>query len=135
MHKLQEDVASCVPGFTQQAGIAALDSSQDCVVEMVADYDRRRQFVVQGLNEIDGITCLMPKGAFYVFPNVSSFGRTSEEVAIALLRNSEVICVPGTAFGSRGEGYLRISYAASMEQLKEGVARIKEGATTLAGVP
>ena len=127
MHKLQEDVVSCVPGFTQQAGIAALDGPEDCVDDMVADYDRRRRFVVQALNEIDGITCMMPKGAFYAFPNVSSFGRTSEEVAISLLNNSEVICVPGTAFGPRGEGYLRISYAASMEQLEEGVARIKEG--------
>jgi aspartate/methionine/tyrosine aminotransferase len=131
MHKMQEDLASCVPGFIQQAGIAALDGPQDCVDEMLAEYDRRRRFIVRALNEVDGVTCLRPKGALYAFPNVSSFGRTSEEVAIFLLRDCKVVCVPGTAFGPRGEGYLRISYASSMEQLKEGMERIKEGVKRL----
>jgi len=127
MHKMQEDLASCIPGFIQQAGIVALDGPQDCVGEMVAEYDRRRRFIVQALNEIDGVTCLRPKGAFYAFPNISSFGRTSEEVAVFLLNETKVICVPGTAFGPQGEGYLRISYAASLENLEEGIRRIKKG--------
>lgn len=127
MHKMQEDLASCIPGFTQRAGIVALDGPQDCVDEMVAEYDRRRGFIAQALNEIDGVTCLKPKGAFYAFPNISSLGSTSEEVAVFLLNESKVICVPGTAFGPGGEGYLRISYAASLEDLEEGVRRIKEG--------
>ena len=131
MHKMQEDVASCIPGFVQQAGIVALDGPQGCVDEMVAEYDRRRGFVVQALNEIDGVTCLEPKGAFYAFPNISSFGRTSEEVAVFLLSESKVTCVPGTAFGPRGEGHLRISYASSMGQLEEGMERIKEGVKRL----
>ena len=98
---------------------------------MVTEYDRRRRFIVQALNEVDGVACVKPKGAFYAFPNISSLGRTSEDVAVYLLRNCKVICVPGTAFGARGEGYLRISYASSMEQLEKGVERIKEGVKRL----
>lgn len=127
MHKMQEDVVSCIPAFVQRAGIAALDGPQDCVHRMLEEYDRRRRFVVQALNEMDGISCLEPKGAFYAFPNVSSLGRTSEEVAVHLLKSNKVVCVPGTAFGSRAEGHLRLSYASSLEQLEEGLPRIAEG--------
>lgn len=131
IHKVQEDIASCVPGFIQQAGVVALEEAQDCVDRMVEEYDLRRKFIVQALNAIDGVTCLEPKGAFYAFPNVSSLGRTSEEVAGFLLNDSKVVCVPGTAFGRGGEGHLRISYAASWENLKEGVRRIQEGLMTI----
>jgi len=127
MQKMQEDVAACVPGFVQQAGVAALTGSQQCVVRMLEEYELRRRYIVKALDEIDGLTCPKPKGAFYAFPNCTYFGRLSEEVAEFLLKESGVVCVPGTAFGPAGEGHLRISYAASMEQLEEGVDRIRKG--------
>jgi aminotransferase len=98
---------------------------------MVSEFDARRKFLVKALNEIDGIRCLEPKGAFYLFPNVSALGCSSSEVAISLLETSKVVCVPGTAFGPRGEGYLRISYGASMADLREGVQRIQHGVEQL----
>ena len=131
MHKMQEDVVSCVATFVQHAAATALDGPQDSVRKMVSEFDARRKFMVKALNEIDGIRCLEPKGAFYLFPNVSALGRSSSEVAISLLETSKVVCVPGTAFGPRGEGYLRISYGASMADLREGVQRIRHGVEQL----
>jgi aspartate/methionine/tyrosine aminotransferase len=131
MHRMQEVVVSCVATFVQRAAIAALDGPQEGVAQRVAEYDVRRKYIVDALNRIPGIRCVEPKGAFYVFPNVSALGRPSLEVAMALLEHSRVICVPGTAFGPRGEGYLRISYAAPLEVLEEGVRRIREGVERL----
>jgi aspartate/methionine/tyrosine aminotransferase len=131
MHKMQEDVVSCVATFVQHAAATALDGPQDSVRNMVSEFDARRKFLVKALNEIEGIRCLEPKGAFYLFPNVSALGRSSSEVAISLLETSKVVCVPGTAFGPRGEGYLRISYGASMADLREGVQRIRHGVEQL----
>lgn len=131
IHKMQEDLVSCVPGFIQQAALVALEGPQDCVRRMVEEYDSRRLFMTEALDDIDGITCPRPQGAFYAFPNVSSFGRTSEEVATHLLQNSSVVCVPGNAFGIGGEGHLRISYAASWQNLEEGVKRIQAGLTSM----
>ncbi|MGQ9584260.1 MAG: pyridoxal phosphate-dependent aminotransferase [Anaerolineae bacterium] len=131
MHRMQEVVVSCVATFVQRAAVAALNGPQEGVAQMVAEYDARRRFIVAALNEVPGIRCAEPKGAFYVFPNVSALGRSSLEVAMSLLEDSRVICVPGTAFGPRGEGYLRISYAAPLDTLKEGVRRIREGAERL----
>jgi aspartate/methionine/tyrosine aminotransferase len=133
MHKMQEDVVSCVATFVQRAAVAALEGPQDCVSRMVGEFDVRRRFLVEALNEIEGIRCPEPKGAFYLFPNISALGRSSSEVAISLLETSKVVCVPGTAFGPRGEGYLRISYGASLEDLKEGVQRIRHGVEQLCG--
>ena len=127
MHKMQEDVVSCVTTFVQHAAVAALEGPQDCVHRMVAEFDRRRKFMVEAINEIEGIRCLEPQGAFYLFPNISALGRSSSDVAVSLLETSKVVCVPGTAFGPRGEGYLRISYGASMDDLEEGVRRIRDG--------
>ena len=131
MHKMQEDIVSCIPAFVQQAGVAALDGPQDCVDTMVQEYDERRRLVVKALNQMDGISCLEPRGAFYAFPNVSALGRTSEEVALYLLERSRVVCVPGTAFGSGGEGHLRLSYSSSLEHLEEALKRIARGAQEL----
>ncbi len=131
MHKMQEVVVSCVTSCVQRAAAVALDGPQDCVASMVAEFDVRRRFVVKALNKIEGIGCLEPKGAFYVFPNISALGRPSSELAISLLETSRVVCVPGTAFGPRGEGYLRISYGASLEDLREGMSRIAEGVARL----
>ena len=131
MHRMQAGVVSCVASFIQKAAVTALDGPQDCVDEMVAQYDVRRKFTVNALNEVEGISCLEPKGAFYVFPNISALDRPSEEVAISLLETSKVICVPGTAFGPRGEGYLRLCYASPLENLEEGIRRIREGVEKL----
>jgi len=133
MQRMQAGMVSCVASFVQKAAIMALDGPQNCVDEMVAKYDVRRKFIVKALNEIEGLSCLEPKGAFYAFPNISALGRSSSKVAMSLLETSKVVCVPGTAFGPRGEGYLRISYASSLEDLEEGVRRIKEGVKKLRG--
>lgn len=131
MHKMQEDVVSCVATFVQYAAKTALEGPQGCVKRMVDEFDARRKFMVRALIEIEGIRCSEPKGAFYLFPNVSALGYPSTEVAISLLKTSQVVCVPGTAFGPAGEGFLRISYGASMEDLEEGIRRIRHGVEML----
>jgi len=131
MQKLQENVASCVASAIQKAGVAALNGPQDCVYEMLEEFDRRRRFLVKALNEIPGLTCPEPEGAFYVFPNIRSFGKTSEELAQFLLEEEKVGVVPGTTFNTLGEGHIRISYASSMASLEEGVERIRRGLAKL----
>lgn len=126
MQKLQENVVSCVNSAAQMGAVAALSGPQDCVDAMVAEYDRRRKFLVSALNEIKGIHCAIPPGAFYAFPNIGSFGRPAEEFAHWLVDTAGVVTVPGTAFGKRGEGHLRLCYAVSMPQLEravDGIAR------------
>ena len=92
---------------------------------MLKEYQRRRDYVVDALNKIDGISCKVPKGAFYIFVNVKALGKTSMEVAEYLLDTAKVALVPGSAFGEQGEGYLRISYASKYEDLVEACERIK----------
>ena len=98
---------------------------------MVAEFRRRRDFVVHGLNDIPGIRCLCPAGAFYVFPNVESCGRKSSEFADYLLNEAGVAVLSGTSFGQYGEGYLRISYANSIENLDKAIRRIREATARL----
>lgn len=117
---------SCTATFTQYAGLAALTGPQDVVDKMVAQFRRRRDVIVEGLNAIPGITCHKPQGAFYAFPNVKSFGKTSEEMAVYLLEKAGVAVLPGTAFGRHGEGYLRLSYANSLENLERALERMRE---------
>lgn len=126
MPKLQEGIVSCVPTFTQKAAIEALSGPQDSVRQMVKDYARRRDIVIDGLNNIPGISCKKSPGSFYAFPNIKSFGKSSQEFAEELVREAGVVAVPGSAFGSMGEGYLRIVFANSDENLKEAVRRIGE---------
>jgi aspartate aminotransferase len=128
MTKLQINSASCTASFTQIAGIEALRGPQDAVLGMVATFRKRRDRIVAGLNAIPGISCSTPRGAFYVFPNVKKTGRTSQEFADLLLNELGVACLSGTAFGSFGEGYLRLSYATSMENIEEGLRRIAQAA-------
>ena len=123
MAQLQEGVASCVSTFTQAAAAEALKSTA-CVDQMVEDYTRRRDILVDGLNAIPGITCKKSAGSFYAFPNIKAFGKTSQEFAEELLKNASVVTVPGSAFGDMGEGYLRLVFANSDENLKEAVRRI-----------
>jgi len=116
---------SCTASFTQRAGMAALEGPQDCVDAMVAEFRRRRDAIVDGLNQIPGFSCTVPAGAFYVFPNVSGTGMKSKELADMLLYDAGVACLSGTAFGSYGEGFLRFSYANSLENIQEALSRIR----------
>jgi len=126
MPKLQEGIVSCVPTFTQKAAIEAISGTQETVKQMVKDYARRRDIVIDGLNNIPGITCKKSPGSFYAFPNIKSFGKSSQEFAEELVREAGVVAVPGSAFGNMGEGYLRIVFANSDENLKEAIRRIAE---------
>ena len=114
----------CTATFTQEAGLAALVGPQEGVDAMVEEYRRRRDFVVGALNDIPGVSCPVPEGAFYAFPDVSSFGLSSKEVADRLLSEGGVAVLPGTDFGANGEGKIRLSYVGDMETLEEGVRRI-----------
>jgi aminotransferase len=126
MPKLQEGLTSCVSSFIQRAALAAINGPQAVVEKMVADYSRRRDILIDGLNTIPGIQCMKSQGSFYAFPNIKSFGKTSFDFAVELLKEAGVVGVPGSAFGSMGEGYLRFSFANSDENLKEAVNRITE---------
>jgi aspartate/methionine/tyrosine aminotransferase len=114
----------CTAEFTQWAAVEALGGSQDRVEAMVAEYRRRRDRVVAGLNAIPGITCREPQGAFYAFPNIKGLGMPSDALAERILREADVALLPGTAFGENGEGYLRLSYATSMDNLGRALERI-----------
>lgn len=124
---------SCTNVATQRAGIEALTGPQDAVAEFREAFRRRRKLIVDGLNDIPGITCVMPSGAFYAFPNISSFGMTSDEFELRLLNEYGVAGVSGTSFGAAGEGYLRLSYAASEERLSEALVRIRQAAEAWGG--
>lgn len=125
MAQLQEGMASCVATFIQDAAVEALKSSA-CVESMVADYTRRRDILIDGINAIPGFSCKKSAGSFYAFTNIKAFGKTSQEFAEELLENAGVVTVPGSAFGEMGEGYLRLVFANSDENLKEAVRRISE---------
>ena len=124
MPQLQEALVSCIPGFIQMAAIAAIANGQAAIAQMVTHYARRRDIMVDGLNQIPGFHCFRPQGAFYAFANIKSFGKTSLEFAQELLEKAGVVCVPGSAFGEMGEGYIRFSYANSDENLKEALRRM-----------
>jgi aspartate aminotransferase len=115
----------CTAHFTQYAGIEALTGPQDQVEEVVAEYQKRRDIIVDGLNELPGVNCQKPQGAFYVFPNVKAFNKTSSEIANMLLEEAGVALLPGSAFGAYGEGYLRLSYAISVENIQQALERMK----------
>jgi aspartate/methionine/tyrosine aminotransferase len=120
--------------FCQLAAIEAFSDETSTIVEkMVQEFRKRRDVFVDGLNAIQGIRCLKPHGAFYLFPNVSSFGRTSKEIADRLLDEAGVAALPGTAFGSHGEGYLRLSYASSEANLRAALERMRPVLARLAG--
>jgi aspartate aminotransferase len=122
---------SCVPPFVQLAGVAALEGPQDAVGEMVAEFRRRRDFLVPALNQIAGISCIKPGGAFYAFPNVSALPIDADALADRLLTEAGVALLAGSAFGRHATDHLRISYATSLENLERAVARIGSFVTTL----
>jgi aspartate/methionine/tyrosine aminotransferase len=111
--------------MTQIAGIEALEGSQDSVRAMVDEFRLRRDLVVKGLNAIEGVRCNVPEGAFYAFPNIAGTGMTSREMADLLLYEAGVATLSGTAFGANGQGYLRVSYANSFENLEKALQRMK----------
>jgi aspartate aminotransferase len=116
---------SCTSAFSQYAAIAALQGSWEPVEQMVAEFRRRRDVIVAGLNDIPGITCLEPQGAFYVFPNITGTGRSSAQLATQLLADAGVAALSGTAFGAYGEGFLRFSYANSVENIQAALQIVK----------
>ena len=124
--KLMVNSCSCTASFTQRAGIAALKGPQDAVYAMVAEFRRRRDAICKGLNEVPGFRCAIPGGAFYAFANIEETGIPSKELADFLLQEAGVACLNGGAFGEYGEGYIRFSYANSLENLMEAVQRIRK---------
>lgn len=124
--KLQTNVTSCTSSFTQIAGIEALsDRTLPYVADFLKEFERRRDIIVDGLNAIPGFRCHKPHGAFYVFPNITGTGMTSQEAADFFLYEAGVACLSGTAFGAHGEGFIRFSYANSVEKIQEALKRIE----------
>jgi aminotransferase len=125
MIKLHENVVSCITTSSQYGAIEALEGPQDYLGYMLDKYAVRRNLIVEGINSIEKLSCIKPKGAFYAFPNITGTGMKSEEFAVELLKKTGVVVVPGSGFGEAGEGFIRISYATSEENIKEGLKRIK----------
>lgn len=131
MMMMLQTTSSCVSAFVQRAGIAAIEGDQSPVREMMAAYRRRRDLLVQGLNAIPGIQCHLPGGAFYAFPNISSFGLSSEEFADVMLEKANVALLPGSNFGSQGEGFVRMVYASSEANIQKALERMAEACRKL----
>lgn len=130
MLKIHQYAIMCAPTTSQYAAVEALKNGDEDVDEMREAYDERRQYLVKAFREM-GMDCYEPQGAFYVFPSIKKFGMTSEEFAVQLLDQEKVAVVPGSAFGACGEGYLRISYAYSLKDLKRALTRIERFIKTL----
>lgn len=124
--KLHENMIASVPEPMQMAAVEAIYHGEEDVREMVEYYDRNRHLIVDGLNKIKGFSCVCPKGAFYVFPNITGFGMSSRETAEYILEKTHVVTSPGDAFGPDGEGYIRICYASKYEDIKEALRRMEE---------
>ena len=124
IERLISNSVSCTSSFSQIAGIAALEGPQGPVDEMMDEFRARRELMIDGLNKLAGFNCHTPAGAFYAFPNITGTGFTSKELADKLLYEAGVACLAGTAFGSEGEGYLRLSYANSQENIQIALDRI-----------
>lgn len=124
--KLAVNLHSCVNASAQYAGLAALTGPQDEAAKMIAEFDRRRKVVVEGLNKLPGVSCVTPKGAFYAFPNIKATGWKAKDLATTLLNDTGVVTIGGPDFGLLGEGYLRLSYANSTENILKALARMGE---------
>lgn len=125
LRKLHYYAALCPNGISQKAAVAALRGPQDCVQEMLTEYSRRRRLAIDEFDTIKLLSYTAPQGAFYVFPDFSAFEKSDETLALSLLKEAGVVTVPGSGFGTNGQGHLRISYSISYEQIKEGMERIK----------
>ena len=124
--KLQVNSNSCTSAATQHAGLAALQGPQDAVGSMLAEFRARRDLIVDGLNELPGVECITPQGAFYAFPRIIETGHPADKLADLLLDDAGVACLSGTAFGHHGEGHLRLSYANSRENISKALQRMGE---------
>ncbi len=131
--KLMTNSNSCTAAFTQIAGIEALTGDQEPVRQMRDEFRRRRDVIVQGLNTLPGVRCAMPNGAFYAFPNITTTGLKAQELAGRLMNEAGVATLAGTSFGPGGEGYLRLSYANSVENIQEALARMGTLLTAVMG--
>ena len=129
--RLVTNSVSCTAAFSQMAAAAAIEAPQLSVRSMVAEFKQRRDIIVQGLNEIPGIICPEPKGAFYAFPNITGTGLTSHEFEVRLLEEAGISALSGTSFGAFGEGFARFSFANSQENLREALRRMREWVSTL----
>ena len=126
MGLLMINALSCTTSFVQKAGISALKGDQEPLFEMMRAFRIRRDAIVKGLNSVPDFSCLTPEGAFYTFPNIKKTGMSSREMADHLLSNAHVCCLPGSSFGSNGEGYIRFSYATSVDTINQAIKQIKE---------
>jgi aminotransferase len=126
LRKLHYYATLCPSAISQKAAVAALTGSQGCVQEMVLEYTRRRELVLHELAKVESLFYTKPEGAFYVFPNFSSYEKSDEALALSLLNEARVVTAPGSGFGKAGGGHLRISYSTSYEQIKEGMKRIRK---------
>lgn len=131
MGLLLQTTSSCVSPFIQKAGIEAIIGDQSEVVKMMDEYIKRRAILVDGLNSIHGIRCLKPGGAFYVFPNITGTGLTSEQFASLMIEKAGVALLPGTNFGEAGKGFVRLCYAVSRERIQEGIERIRKAVSQI----
>lgn len=131
LNKLHQHNTTCAPSFVQAASIVALRDEKNEVEDMVKEYKRRRDYAVNAINAIPGMSCLSPKGAFYIFINCKKLGMKSADLAQYLLENAKIALVPGDVFGEGGEGYLRMSFANSYENIVEGCTRMAEAVKKL----
>ncbi|MDN3954820.1 pyridoxal phosphate-dependent aminotransferase [Sporolactobacillus laevolacticus] len=122
--KVHQYNTSCSTSFAQYGAVMAYEGSQESVDSMVKAFDQRRKLIVSRLHQMEGVECVVPKGAFYVFPSFKSLGMSSKELAIALLEKVQIACVPGDAFGNQGQGYLRMAYSTSYDRLEEAMDRL-----------
>lgn len=126
MTLLLQTIISCLPEFIQRGGVRALTASQKPVRRMLAEYKRRRDLIVKGLNSLPGVSSILPDGAFYVFPNIAKTGLTSEEFSELMLEKAGVALLPGTNFGQYGQGYVRLCYANSRKNIEEAIKRMRQ---------
>lgn len=131
MNKIHQHNTTCAPAFVQKASITALNEEKDEVENMVKEYERRRDYAVKAINEIPDLSCRCPKGAFYIFINVKELNMPSAKLAQYLLETAKIALVPGDVFGAGGEGYLRMSFANSYENVQEGIRRLREAVEAL----
>ena len=125
MGLLLQTTVSCTPPFIQHAGIGALEGGDKCIEDMMGEFKQRRDIIIKGLNKIPGISCVMPQGAFYAFPNITGTGMSSDEFVSCLLEKGGIAILSGPDFGEYGEGFVRFSYATDIEKIKEALERME----------
>jgi aspartate/methionine/tyrosine aminotransferase len=126
MLKIQSSIVLCVNGVVQKAAVAALKGPQESVTEMVKEFDKRRHLIVGKMNSIDGFSCQLPKGAFFIFPDITAFGMDSLKMTQFLIEKAKVAVYPGIAYGNLGDGHIRLTYAASTKQIEIALQRIED---------